>query len=93
MVSIVRVEPDPVWFNVSAAVTVTLPSSVIAPPVTFRFEGGVVPPTTPSNVTAPVPAFTVRPWVPAVVASTVLVKSTAVLVLLTVVVLPSVTAP
>ena len=61
-------------------------------PVTLRLLRLVVPPTTPPKLTAPLPCAIVRLCVPAVVPSIVLPKVTALLVVVSVVPAPRVTA-
>ena len=62
-------------------------------PLTARLLRLVVLPTTPPKLTAPLPCAIVRLWLPAVVPFTVLLKVTALLVVVSVVFAPSVTAP
>ena len=61
-------------------------------PLTLRLLRLVVPPTTPPKLTAPLPCAIVRLCVPAVVPSIVLPKVTALLVVMSVVPAPRVTA-
>ena len=71
-----------------------MPDHVAAPlPVTLRLLRLVVPPTTPPKLTAPLPCAIVRLWLPALVPFTVLLKVTALLVVVRVVLAPKVTAP
>ena len=62
-------------------------------PLTATLLRLVVPPTTPLKLTAPVPCAIVRLWLPAPVPFTVLLKVTALLVVVSVVLPPKVTAP
>ena len=67
---------------------------VIAPePLTAKLLRLVVPPTIPPKLTAPLPCAIVRLCVLAVVPLTVLLKVTALLVVVRVVLAPTVTAP
>jgi hypothetical protein len=69
-----------------------LPSTTKEPAVAVRLARSCVPPTAPPKVTVPVPLVSVRLWLPAVAASTVLAKSIALLVVASVSLTPSVTA-
>jgi len=62
-------------------------------PLTARLLRLMLPPTTPPKLTAPLPCAIVRLCVPAVVPFTVLLKVTALLVVVRVVLAPKVTAP
>ena len=72
---------------------VTERSAIEPLPLTATLLRLVVPPTTPPKLTAPLPCAIVRLWLPAVVPFTVLLKVTALLVVVSVVFAPSVTAP
>jgi hypothetical protein len=61
--------------------------------VTVREASEVVPPTAKAKVTAPLPTLTVNPWVAATVPFTVEEKVTLLLLVVSVVVAPRVTAP
>ena len=76
-----------------APVVVMLALMVVAPdPLMLRLLSATVAPTTPPKLTAPLPCAIVRLCVPAVVPSTVLPKVTALLVVVSVVPAPRVTA-
>ena len=72
---------------------VTERSAIEPLPLTATLLRLVVPPTTPPKLTAPLPCAIVRLCVPAVVPFTVLLKVTALLVVVSVEFAPSVTAP
>ena len=63
------------------------------PPVTVSALRAALAPTAPPKLTLPAPAAIVRLWLPALVPFTVLLKVTALLVVVRVVLAPSVVAP